>query len=30
MISATAKANAKQQDKKELFIRNTCKTWNTA
>ena len=29
MISATAKANAKQKDKKELSIRNTCKTWNT-
>ena len=29
MISANVEAHGKQQDKKELFIRSTCKTWNT-
>ena len=29
MISADVKAHVKQQDKNELFIRSTFKTWNT-
>ena len=29
MISADVKPHVKQQDKKEIFIRSTFKTWNT-
>ena len=28
MISADVEAHVKQQDKKELFTRSTCKTWS--